>query len=93
MTAEQPHNGVVKGQAYEPAEVREELLEAWKSVAHIDRAKAILGREYQRGRTVYRLDRALTEGLTAIQKVVLAHGGIPDWGGTARGYTVTVNID
>jgi hypothetical protein len=86
-----PHNGAVKGQAYEPAEVREELVAAWNSVAHIDRDKAILSRDYRRGSTVYVLDRELTEGLTAIQKAVLAHGGVPDWGGNVTGYTVTIS--
>jgi hypothetical protein len=86
-----PHNGAVKGQAYQPAEVREALVEAWNSVAHIDREKAIVSRDYQRGRTVYVLDREVTEGLTAIQKAVLAHGGVPDWGGYVTGYTVTIS--
>lgn len=91
--ADGPAEGSVKGQAMSPPEVRDALLKAWQEVQHIDRNRAVLKREYMHGRTVYHLDPALVEGLTAVQKVVLAHGGVPDWGGYVTGSTVSINID
>jgi hypothetical protein len=42
---------------------------------------------------VFELDPALTTGLTAIQKVVLANGGSPAFGGVVTGDTVKIFTD
>lgn len=82
--------GYVQGYAYASESVLEEHKAAAKEVAGIDRGKAIEHTEHLYGRNFYQLNPDLTDGLTDLQKVVLANGGPAPFGGSVEGRFVTV---
>lgn len=91
--SDQPAGEHVKGYAFESQEAADALRDALWSVQHIDRSVAILTVTPGHNHVVFELDPALTAGLTAIQKVVLANGGSPAFGGVVTGDTVKIFTD
>ena len=63
------------------------------AVAHIDRDKAVKRTRQTYSFDEYVLDPDLTAGLTDDQKIVLAYGEAPPFGGRVEGNTVTVFTD
>ncbi|ASX98720.1 hypothetical protein SEA_COLUCCI_50 [Arthrobacter phage Colucci] len=90
-----PHS--VNGLAYQDneAEIRAAYVEALESVRELMPRRAELTEKvrYLYGRTEYTLNYDACNGLSDIQKVALAYGGIPPFGGSVRGIRVTVFND
>ncbi|APC44845.1 hypothetical protein SEA_HUMPTYDUMPTY_50 [Arthrobacter phage HumptyDumpty] len=87
--------GSVKGLAYQANEeaIRAAYVEALASVRHLNREELTEKVTPMHRRTEYTLNYDACKGLTDIQKVALAYGGIPPFGGSVRGIRVTVYND
>ncbi|AYD81544.1 hypothetical protein HYP71_gp050 [Arthrobacter phage KBurrousTX] len=90
-----PHS--VKGVAYEKGEdaIRAAYTEARAAVASLMPRREELTEKvtFLRGKTEYTLNYEVCGGLSDIEKLVLAHGGLPPFGGVVHGIRVTVYND
>ncbi|QGZ17150.1 hypothetical protein HYQ19_gp051 [Arthrobacter phage DrYang] len=90
-----PHS--VKGTAMEPEadKITAAYREALTSVAELMGRRELLIEKtsFLRGRTEYTLNYATCGHLSDLEKMALAHGGIPSWGGYVQGIRVTVFTD
>lgn len=87
--------GSVKGLAFQvDAEaIRAAYVEALAAVAHLNREELTEKVTPMHGRTEYTLNYDACAALSDIEKVALAYGGIPPFGGSVRGIRVTVYND
>ena len=84
--------GYVDGFAYQKPVAAKEHSDAYVRVKHI--ADAVLRTEYEKGRNVVHLDPAKTDGLSDLEKLVLADTpALGPFGGRVEGSTVTVYTD
>lgn len=92
-----PHS--VKGTAYQSEQdgdaIKAAYLEAMENVRELMERREELTEKvrYLHGRTEYTLNYDVCAGLSDIEKVALAYGGIPPFGGSVRGIRVTVFND
>lgn len=82
----------VKGWAGGPSEARQPFADAWERVKHLH-PQAVQNITHGYARNTVTLDSALTEGLTNIEKLVLADHGNACFGGEVHGTTVTIYTD